>query len=517
MRNDKSHVSFLDLRCGQAHRLSDQTIKLMNLRAALFIGGLGLSATGWAQTAAEQTGAAALVEQRIERIRDGLLPPVLVKGEPVKTVTLADRMAMMHVPGVSIAVIHGGVIEWARGFGVTKIGGAPITVDTLFQAASISKPVTALAVLHLVQEGKLNLDADVNQYLKNWKIPANEFTVQSKVTLRELLTHTAGMTVHGFAGYAAGESVPTLAQVLDGSGPANNSAIRVDAIPGKAWRYSGGGYVVIQQVLADMTGRPFSELMQATVLQPIGMTHSTYEQPLPSNRLAEVATPYRENNQPLPGGPHTYPEMAPAGLWTTASDLARYAIEVQESLTGKANHVLSTTMTRAMLTPVLNYQGLGPQVGGSVEHPYFNHGGANEGYRCELIAYENGDGAVVMTNSDSGDPLACQILATIAHEYSWPDFQPPERSIVAVDPKSFDAFTGRYQLGPDVIFTITREGDKLFTLLNGQHLRLFPMSAREFFLTVVDARVAFAPDVQGKSPGLIVNQNGRALKAMRLD
>jgi len=349
------------------------------------------------------------LEQRIERIQ--------------QTTKLADRMAALHVPGVSIAVIHDGKIEWARGFGVTRIGGPPVTPDTLFQAASISKPVAAMAVLHLVQSGKLSLDADVNQYLKTWKLPANSFTGQTKVTIRELLTHTAGLTVHGFAGYASGAPLPTLVQVLNGEQPANSAPIRVDTQPGTIWRYSGGGYVIAQQLVQDVTGQPFPKLMHDTVLGPIGMTKSTYEQPLPNNRLAEIAIPYQANGQPVPGGPHIYPEMAPAGLWTTPSDLARYAMEVQKSLAGKSNRVLSAAMTSQMLTAGLNHQGLGPGLGGSEKYPYFTHGGSNEGYKCNLMAYNNGDGVVIMTNGDNGGQLASEIQRSVAREYGWPDFQ----------------------------------------------------------------------------------------------
>jgi len=455
-------------------------------------------------------------EQRIQRIQDGLLPAVLVKGEPAPTTKLADRMAALHVPGVGIAVIHGGKIEWARGFGVTKIGGPPVTPDTLFQAASISKPVTAMAVLHLVQSGKLDLDTDVNQYLKTWKLPANTFTEHSKVTLRELLTHTAGLTVHGFPGYASDAALPTLVQVLNGEPPANSAPIRVDTEPGTIWRYSGGGYVIAQQLLQDATGDPFPKLMQDTVLGPIGMNRSTYEQPLPKNRLDEVALPYRQDGQPVPGGPHVYPEMAPAGLWTTPSDLARYAIEVQKSLAGTFNHVLSTAMVRQMLTPGLNHQGLGPQIGGSGKHLYFAHDGANEGYRCSLVAYNDGDGAVIMTNGDNGGPLMSEILRSVAREYNWPDFQPVEHVITKVDPKILDSYVGAYQLSR-AAFTITRHGDQLSVQLTGQPaFPMFPESDKKFFLKVVDAQIAFDVDSQGKPAQLTLYQNGLEQTAKRL-
>jgi CubicO group peptidase (beta-lactamase class C family) len=458
------------------------------------------------------------LEQRIQRIQDGLLPAVLMKGAPVQTSKLADRMAALHVPGVSVAVIHDGAIEWARGFGVTKIGGTPVTPDTLFQAASISKSVTALAVLRLVQAGKLDLDTDVNRYLKTWKVPDNEFTAKTKVTLRELLTHTAGMTVHGFPGYAAGAPVPTLVQVLNGEKPANTPAIRVDTTPGTMWRYSGGGYVIVQQLLEDVTGKPFPKLMQEMVLGPIGMTRSTYEQPLPAARLSEAAMAYRQDGQPVVGGPHTYPEMAPAGLWTTPSDLARYAMEVQKSLGGKSDRVLSAAMARQMVRPGMNNWGLGPETGGGKDHPYFTHSGANEGFQCDFVAYDNGDGAVIMTNSDAGGQLATEILRTIAYEYKWPDFQPTEQTVTQADPKVLDRYVGGYSLSPGAVLTVTREGDQMYAQLTGQpRLEIFPKSDREFFLKVVDAQLTFEVGADGKASQVTLHQNGMDHTAARLN
>jgi CubicO group peptidase (beta-lactamase class C family) len=458
-----------------------------------------------------------VLAERIQRIQDKMPPATLVKGEPVPTTKLSERMAALHVPGASIAVIHDGKIEWARGFGVTSIGGSPVTPDTLFQAASISKPVAAMAVLRLVQSGKLSLDTDVNEYLKTWKLPANSFTGKTKVTIRELLTHTAGLTVHGFAGYASDAALPTLVQVLNGEKPANSAPIRVDTEPGTIWRYSGGGYVVAQQLLQDVTGVPFPKLMRDTVLEPIGMTRSTYEQPLPKNRLAEVATPYRPDGQPVPGGPHVYPEMAPAGLWTTPSDLARYAIEVQKSLSGNSNRVLSAAMVRQMLTPGLNHQGLGPQVGGSEKHLYFTHGGSNEGYKCDLVAYNDGDGVAIMTNGDNGGQLASEILRSVAYEYGWPDFQPVEHIVTRVDTKILATYAGVYQ-DSNMLFTVTREGDQLFVQLTGQpKFPLFSKSEREFFLKVVDAQITFDVDSQGRATQLTLHQNGMDHSAKRLD
>jgi CubicO group peptidase (beta-lactamase class C family) len=459
------------------------------------------------------------IEQRIQHIQNAILPPVIVRGEQPAVNKLADRMAALHVPGVSIAVIHDGRIEWARGFGVTRIGGPAVTPDTLFQAASISKPVTAMAVMHIVESGKLDLDTDVNQYLKSWKVPANNFTEKTKVTLRALLTHTAGVTVHGFPGYASDAARPSVLQILNGEKPANTPAIRVDMAPGTEWRYSGGGFVITQVLLQDVTGQAFPTLMHDLVLAPAGMTRSTYEQPLPQNRLAEAAMPYRSDGQPVPGGPHVYPEMAPAGLWTTPSDLARFAMEIQNALTGKSKAVLSAATARAMLVPGKNNWGLGFGVGGSAAHPYFTHGGANEGFQCNMVAYNTGDGAAIMTNSDSGGQLAGEILRTIAHEYGWPDFQPAENAVSKVDdPKVQARYVGAYQMAPGVNMLITMAGSQLMTKLGNQPaVPIFPESETMFFAKVVDAKIEFANrDAAGVPGQLILHQNGRDQTANRL-
>src|SRR5579863_5249402 len=341
------------------------------------------------------------IEQRIQHVITGLTGGVVIKGNEHATQTLANRMKELRVPGVSFAVIHRGKIEWARGFGVRSMGGPPVTADTMFQAGSISKPLAAMAALRLVQQGKLSLDADINTYLTSWKLPADPVAAGKPVTLRELLTHTAGITVHGFPGYASNEPVPTLVQVLNGEKPANTPPIRSEAAPGARWKYSGGGFTIMQEALIDVTKEPFPKLLHDTVLAPIGMTHSTYEQPLPQAFQPDAATPYRGDGKVVDGGAHTYPEMAAAGLWTTHTDLARYAIEVEQSLVGKADHVLSQDMTRQMLTSGMGHWGLGLEIGGSDADPYFSHGGANEGFRNNFAAYEkNGEGVFVMTSGD---------------------------------------------------------------------------------------------------------------------
>ena len=448
-----------------------------------------------------------------------LLPPTITQGEKPATTKLSDRMAALHVPGVSIAVIHDGKIEWAKGYGAASVGGAPVTPETLFQAASISKPVTAMAVMHLVQTGKLNLDTDVNQYLKSWKVPTNDFTQKTKITLRELLSHTAGMTVHGFPGYASDAPLPTLVQVLNGAKPANSPAIFVDIAPGSEWRYSGGGFVVTQELLLDVTGKPFPTFMKETVLGPAGMTRSTYEQPLPKSRMGEAAMPYHSNGQPTAGGPHVYPEMSAAGLWTTPSDLARFAIELQNALTGKSS-VLSATSAKEMLTPIKGNWGIGIGVGGGAAHPYFQHGGSNDGFQCNLVAYSSGDGVAIMTNGDSGGQLIGEILRTIAYQHKWPDFAPrelPNPANISISAETLRRYAGVYGMAPGVNMIITFENGHLVSQMTRQQkLPLTALSANIFTPKVVDAQIEFPKDEQGPSSQLVVHQNGRDMVAKRL-
>ena len=197
-------------------------------------------------------------DERIRRVENGLLPPVVIKGQPIQTMKLEDRMRELKIPGVSVAVFENGRIAWTLGWGMADVAeGRRVETDTRFQAASISKPVAAAGVLALVSLGQMSLDDDINKYLTSWKLPDNEFTAKHKVTLKHLLSHTGGVTVHGFRGYAVGEDVPTVPQVLDGKKPANSAPIRVDIPVGTRNRYAGGGYTIAQLAIQDVTKKPF--------------------------------------------------------------------------------------------------------------------------------------------------------------------------------------------------------------------------------------------------------------------
>ena len=480
---------------------------------------------GVARPAAEQPSppaAPAPDSARIERILGGLRPGVEVTTRAPVRWRLADRMAHHRVPGVSIAVIEGGRVAWARGAGVTQAGGADsVTPGTLFQAASISKPVAQTAMLRLVERGTLALDTDVNAYLTSWKVPENAHTATEKVTLRRIASHGAGLTVHGFPGYAHDAPVPTVVQVLDGAPPANTRPVRVDTTPGAISRYSGGGTTVMQQLLVDVTGTPFPALMRELVLQPAGMTRSTYEQPLPASRAREAARAHRGDGTPIPGGWHTYPEMAAAGLWTTPTDLAAWALAIADARAGRSTALLSPATAAQMLTAQKGGFGIGPAVSGSGRSFGFGHGGANAGFHSQLLYYpELGVGAAVMTNGDGGPFLIREVLAALAAEYGWPEHRPVPVAAVELDAAAMAGMVGTYsiRLGPGLPGEVTIDDGRL--MLRAERLpfqELIPVSPTTFVMAQLGWRVTVARDAAGRATGFRVDIPGQpAAQAVRV-
>jgi CubicO group peptidase (beta-lactamase class C family) len=436
----------------------------------------------------------------ISRIENGLLPRVRVEGEPGWT--LGERMDRWNVEAVSVAVIDDFDIAWARAWGVAdREEGKPATTGTLFQAGSISKPVAATGALRMVEEGMLDLDTPVNEYLTSWQLPDNEFTAQTPVTIRQLLSHTAGTTVHGFPGYAPWEPIPTIPQVLDGVPPANTAAVRVDIPPGSQVRYSGGGTTIVQLAMTDVSGEPFPELLHRLVLEPAGMTLSTYENPLPASRLYEAAAGYRQNGSAVPGKRHTYPEMQAAGLWTTPTDLARFAIAMQNSLREASGGVLQLETAREMITPVLETAGLGFFVDDEDGTIYFQHGGADEGFQALLIASRDaGYGVAVMANSDNGGVIAQEILRAVALEYGWDGILEEAVTSVELSAAELSDYEGRYrrEQPPEVARVRVEGGDlKASITLRGFTSRLIPLGDDVFLFEEQGDRYRFVRDSDG--------------------
>jgi CubicO group peptidase (beta-lactamase class C family) len=438
-----------------------------------------------------------------------LQPAVIKPGD--KPFTLAERMREYDVPGISIAVIHDGKIDWARGWGVRDtVSCAPVTPDTAFQAASVSKVATAMLALRLVEQGKIGLDQDINNALHSWKLPGDATLAPHGVSLRQLLSHTAGLSVHGFAGYAPGAPLPTPVQILDGAPPANSPPVRSVLPAGAQFEYSGGGYVLTQLALSDASGMPFEKLVQREVLGPLGMTRSAFAQP-PSPAIRANMALGHVNGAPIPGKYHVYPELGPAGLWTSAGDLAQLLMDLQASAAGKKGHRLSPDMTRAMLTPVKDNWGLGVALY-TEGVARFGHDGVNEGFQSFMIAYvDKGEGIVALTNGGQGRRLMDDVVRAIATDYGWRDIAAPAAAEKTLSLAELSKAAGRFKGGGlDVL--IEARPDGLYANAGAPvPERLLTLSPRRFRSESMGVTVEFAPDFSS----LTLIEGGPPMKLVR--
>jgi CubicO group peptidase (beta-lactamase class C family) len=380
------------------------------------------------------TSSEAAEDRRVLAVESTVFVVPAQADAPAMNLSLVDAMKIHNVPGLSLAIIDNYKIVASRAFGVLSSDSKrAVSPHTIFQAASISKPVTAVGAMAMVQAHQLNLDADVNRSLSSWKVPENEFTSKQKVTLRRLLSHTAGLSVHGFLGYAGDAGLPTLPQVLDGLSPANNQPIRVTAVPGSAESYSGGGITIEQLLMTEVSKRDFSQLMSERVLSKIGMSESRFEQPLGPALWEQAASGHTASGAVVPGKWRVHPELAAAGMWTTPTDLAKFAIEVAQARRGKSSRVMTAATAREMFTAVPNGGALGFHTQ-AVNPGLFEHNGANVGFRASLtMNWQTGQGAVVMTNSENGQPLNDLLVRAIAREFQWKQvFRSPPNALLVL-------------------------------------------------------------------------------------
>lgn len=402
-------------------------------------------------------------QEIIRQAENGLRAEYFIKGDKLKSII--EVMKEINTPGISIAIIDNFDIVWSKGYGISDAESQlSVNTDTIFQAASISKPLTALAVMKLVQDGILDLDENINSYLKSWKLPENEFTANNKVTLRNLLSHTAGVTVQGFPGYNIDVAIPTLVQVLMGEPPANTGKVVVDMEPNTQFRYSGGGYTIVQQVLIDQLQKSFQEIMHELVLAPLGMNSSFYSNAALNEEQGRNATAgHNGDGNQIPGKRHLYPEMAAAGLWTTAEDLAKFSIEVQKSLKGESNKILTKEFMEVMTTPVLNGEyniGLRNEKIGAEQ--FVGHNGGNEGYTCSTIFHKDkGFGMVFMSNSDRGYEMKMPLFRSVAIAYGWENILHPNFEVVNISIDEIKPFIGNYKMEFDKTMKIFQYNNKL--------------------------------------------------------
>ncbi|HTE00153.1 MAG TPA: serine hydrolase [Mucilaginibacter sp.] len=469
--------------------------------------------------------------ERIHQVEINLVGTTQNEGD--SPFTLKDRMAFYKVRGVSIAVIHNYKIEWAKGYGwADESLRKPVTDQTLFQAASISKSLNAVGVLKLAQEKKLDLYVDINNYLNNpkqaantridsytllngsqlnWKFPYDSLSKGKKITIANLLSHTGGLSVHGFGGYERGTDIPNIVQILDGTPPANSAKIRSMYEPGLKSEYSGGGVTISQLIVMNTTHMAYEKYMYENVLEPMGMTSSTYSQFPPRDKRTLYAAAYDAEGKEISGKYHIYPEQAAAGLWTNPTDLAKYIIETQLALEGKSAKVLDQQWTKTRLTPNIDKRAaLGVFIDGTDSIKYFGHGGANEGFRSQYYgSLKDGNGVVVMVNSDNG-AIIPEIVNSVAKVYLFKGlYHSKVIKAVKFSANLLDSYTGKYEIKPDLFIMVSRNGERLYGQPTGQgKYLLLPVTENKFSLNYADTQIEFIKDDKGEVTKAVVYQNG---------
>ncbi len=446
-------------------------------------------------------------EQRIREVENNLIPFVPVKN--FKGWNISDRMKYYNVPGASIAVIKDFKVDWAKGYGLAdKSKNIPVTTETMFSAGSISKFLSAVTALSLVQSGKMELDAPINNYLTSWKITENDFTKKTPITLRMLLSHTAGTTQSAYFGFTPDKKLPSIVEILSGAEISESRPVVVNSEPKKEFRYSGGGSIIAQMAVMDVSKQNFADLTQATIFDKLEMKNSTFAQPLPEKYSAQAAWAYSSASW-FKGMPYVYPQQAAAGLYSTPTDLAKFFIDVQKSYRGDGK-LLNQTLAREMLTPQIGVSNgsykeemaVGTfliQRADNTETKgiYFEFTGVNAGFLAYGIAsLTDGNGVIIMLNSgDDVNGLGKEIRRAVAKTYGWYKFLPEEISPIDLDASALDKYAGRYRKGIDEVVYIRREKNYLVENINqGNDIYCFPVAADTIIFTDYNVKGAFGRD-----------------------
>ena len=481
-------------------------------RAALLVTGLALTSIFLSVTLSRATQSKppgqSIANANITKVETGLTGRVHILGRPFPSWTIQERMIHYHVPAVSLAVINNGSLEWAKAYGWREAGPDPTDNDTLFQAASVSKVITALITLRLVQLKDIGLKDDINQRLHHWKLPNAS---GDAVTIDELLSHSAAINwPPGESALPAGGSLPTLLQRLKGDPPALNKPVQVEGTPGAGFHYSNGGYLVLGELISDTTGKDFADSAEDLVFKPLHMTHSTFKILTPDSAPKNIAFGHTAEGA-VEDGKWRVVGAPEGGLWTTASDLAQAASAIQRSFRGAKHSFLTQPLATQMLKKQNDRWGLGVQLQGAGDNLAFRHDGSTPGYKAVLFAYTSrGQGAIILTNGDRGGELADELLYSIAAAYDWPDFRVVEKKIAPVSAEELQQFVGQYEMAPGAYATISFENGKLYGQVRGRDkTELLPETATKFFM-IEGPTVEFEKDSSGNVTALVFDENFRA-------
>jgi len=475
---------------------------------ALFIPILFVSSSLFAQNSYSEA-----TLKKIAEVENNITGNVIVNNE--KPRTIEEEMKLYNVKGMSIAVIQDYKIAWAKAYGwADETEQRPMTTETLFEPGSISKSLNAVGILKLAQEGKLDLNTDINEYLKSWKFPYDSLSKGKKITLAEILSHQAGLTVHGFPGHNRNSDIPSVFQVLDGKSPAVTPAVLSEFEPGLKFQYSGGGTTISQVILTDITGQSYDQWMYDNVLKPIGMTHSSYAFPGANDDLSKYSSAYYPDGSPVLGKFRVYPEQAAAGLWMTPSDLCQYIIDMQLAYKGEKSKVLTEEMVKLHLTPYNN----GPTAMGTFildidGAKYFEHGAGNDGFCGQFYAsLDEGYGVVIFLNTEDGN-LLYEVISSVAKAYNWKNFyREPQRKnteeVIVVPDNVLESYRGIY-LFDDQWASVERKGEEYRFYTAGRSANMYFTSNTRFFNREFQAVKEFITDKKGNVTGYTRKVDGK--------
>jgi CubicO group peptidase (beta-lactamase class C family) len=433
------------------------------------------------------------VEERIKQV-EGNVPQgdYEIAGAPKQT--LLDRMKFHGVKGVSIAVINNYEVEWAKGYGwADSSEQRPVTPETFFLIVSISKSLNAMGILKLAQDNKIDINADINNYLTSWKFPYDSISKGKKITMAQLLSHSAGLTTSGGSDYQRGDTLPTIYDILDGKRPANSPAVRSEYEPGTRFQYSNNGSSIAMLTAMDITKKTYEDYIKETVLNPLGMNNTFFTDIPPGNLKQKFATGYNEDGTQLKGKYSILAQQAGGAAWSTPSEICKYIIEMQLSLKGKSNKILSKENTQMMVTPQIANSGLGVFVDSIGSEKYFQNGGGRRGFTSLYYgSFKDGKGVVIFVNSSNAS-IQKEIGYSVAMAYGWKDFYKPKtKTIIPMSVKELEEYEGEYVFSPDASVFIDYDGTGFYAAVSGQSwYNIFPEAKDKFFGQVKEVELEF--------------------------
>lgn len=428
------------------------------------------------------------------KVVENMIPMYNIEGK-VNRLSILEMMKKDSIPGVSIAFIDNGEIAWTKHFGFANLKNSTlINENTVFTGASLSKPITAIAVLRLVEKGILDLDKDVNTYLKEWKIPENEFTINKKVTLRRLISHNAGIKNDLWSSYLPNENVPSLNQMLAGEKPSIDPATSLIFEPGTRTKYSNPGYSIIQKILMDVENKPFNDIISEQVFEPLEMNESSFLQPIPKKLMSNRAIGYTKNLEP-----YTYklfPYQAAGGIWTTPKDLSKFMIALLNDYHKGTNTLISQKMAQTVFTKetmryVFSLWNWGKDV-------VFLHHGSNQGFNCMLYgSIEKNQGLVVMTNSDNAFGFFDYLQRAINFEYNWEYVKPEILTSTPFNISNIKKYLGEYQWRNNRV-SLSEENKKLKFMIRNKSFDVSQINNFTFIIPDIPLKITF-PKTENRS------------------